>query len=71
LKAVQATELIPLDRDVPGITRAAEDFKHVDDNITRKIDKVLVMTMNAIFELNQRAKSDQTAGDRQDVSSKG
>ncbi|KAH8084740.1 Nup93/Nic96-domain-containing protein [Filobasidium floriforme] len=66
LAAVQATELIPLDRDVPGITRAAEDFKHVDDNITRKIDKVLVMTMNAIFELNQRAKSDQTAGDRQD-----
>jgi len=64
---VQATQIIPLDKDVPGITRAAEDFKHVDDTITRKIDKVLVMTMNAIYELNQRQKSSQAGPERQEV----
>jgi hypothetical protein len=56
-----------LDKDVPGITRAAEDFKHVDDTITRKIDKILVMTMNAIYELNQQQKSSQAGPERQEV----
>lgn len=34
----------------------------MDENITRKIDRVLVLAMNTLFELHQRKKADVYGG---------
>lgn len=54
--------MLPLNSDVPGITRAADQFKDMDENITRKIDRVLVLAMNSLFELHQQKKADVYGG---------
>ncbi|GHJ88294.1 hypothetical protein NliqN6_4696 [Naganishia liquefaciens] len=62
LAKIEESRVLPLNSDVPGITRAADQFKDMDGNITRKIDRVLVLAMNSLFELHQQKKADVYGG---------
>ncbi|KAJ9106083.1 hypothetical protein QFC21_001223 [Naganishia friedmannii] len=62
LTNIEDSRVLPLDSDVPGISRSADQFKNVDDNITRKIDLILVLTMNSLYELHQQKKSEVYGG---------
>jgi hypothetical protein len=62
LQKIEESRVLPLNSDVPGITRAADQFKDMDENITRKIDRVLVLAMNSLFELHQQRKADVYGG---------
>lgn len=56
LQAIESLDLVPLDGDVVSITRKAEDFKEVDDNIARNFSEILLMTMNILFKVHQGLK---------------
>ncbi|KAJ9092511.1 hypothetical protein QFC19_008725 [Naganishia cerealis] len=62
LTNIEESRVLPLDKDVPGISRSADQFKDVDDNITRKIDLILVLTMNSLYELHQQRKGEAYGG---------
>lgn len=62
LQKIEESRVLPLNSDVPGITRAADQFKDMDENIARKIDRVLVLAMNSLFELHQQRKADVYGG---------
>jgi hypothetical protein len=62
VQKIEESRVLPLNSDVPGITRAADQFKDMDENITRKIDRVLVLAMNTLFELHQQKKADVYGG---------
>lgn len=62
LETLRQINILPLDADVPGITRAADNFRDVDDTIARRIDGVLLMAMRCLFEEHQKQKKSTNGG---------
>ena len=51
LNTLESLDLIPLKGDVVTITRKAESFKDVDDNIGKNFSEILLLAMNCISKL--------------------
>ncbi|KAE8233911.1 hypothetical protein CF326_g1051 [Tilletia indica] len=63
LERMEALNLIPLAaQDVSVIPRKAEEFKAADENITRNLSDLLIITMKIIHQLHQALK-DSPYGD--------
>ena len=69
LSIIENLNLIPLNGDVIFITKKAEDFKEVDESISKNFSDVLLVTMNILFKLHANLK-ESPFGDssRQNVS---
>lgn len=57
LNTIDALDLVPLHGDVVTITRKAESFKDVDDNIAKNLSEILLLVMNCVSKLYQSLKS--------------
>lgn len=62
LETIRQINILPLDADVTGITRAADNFRDVDETISRRIDGVLLMAMRCLFEEHQKQKKSTHGG---------
>jgi len=63
LERIEALNLIPLTaQDVSVIPRRAEEFKTVDESISRNLSELLIITMKIIHQLHQTLK-DSPYGD--------
>jgi nuclear pore complex protein Nup93 len=71
LNILESLDLIPFKGDVVTITRKAESFKDVDDNVSKNFSEILLLAMTCISKLYLSLK-DTPFGDasRQQVSSK-
>ncbi|TKY89944.1 hypothetical protein EX895_001242 [Sporisorium graminicola] len=60
LQTIEALRILPLDaesrKDVVAITRKAEEFKEVDENIARNFSEIVLMTMTILYNLHQELK---------------
>ncbi|KAN0061165.1 nuclear pore complex subunit [Thecaphora frezii] len=60
LQTIEALRLLPLDaesrKDIVAITRKAEEFKEVDENIARNFSDIVLMTMTILYKLHQELK---------------
>ncbi|SAM84527.1 related to NIC96-nuclear pore protein [Ustilago bromivora] len=60
LQTIEALRILPLDaesrKDVVAITRKAEEFKEVDENIARNFSEIVLMTMTILYKLHQELK---------------
>ncbi|PWZ03679.1 NIC-domain-containing protein [Testicularia cyperi] len=60
LQAIEALRILPLDaesrRDIVAITKKAEEFKEVDENIARNFSEIVLMTMTILYKLHQELK---------------
>jgi nuclear pore complex protein Nup93 len=56
LEAIQSSGLVPLEGDIPTLTRKAEEFKEENEAITRNMSEILLLTMNILYGIHQRAK---------------
>lgn len=60
LQTIEALRILPLDgesrKDVVAITRKAEEFKEVDENIARNFSEIVLMTMTMLYKLHQELK---------------
>ncbi len=69
---VTDNDLLPLDRDVHGISQAVNVFREKDELVTRNIDKLLMQTMESLSRLFQEQKSAAYGGvSRQEVRDRG
>ncbi|EPQ25972.1 uncharacterized protein PFL1_06427 [Pseudozyma flocculosa PF-1] len=60
LQTIEALRLLPIDaesrKDIVAITRKAEEFKEVDENVARNLDAIAIMTMQTLYELHKALK---------------
>lgn len=60
LQAIEALRILPLDaesrKDVVAITKKADEFKEVDENIARNFSEIVLMTMTILYKLHQELK---------------
>ncbi len=56
LAAIEEVGLVPLSSDIVGISRAAEDFKSLDEAVVRNFDVILLAAMNVIYQLHKQLK---------------
>lgn len=57
LNLIESLELVPLRGDVVTITRKAESFKDMDDNIAKNLSEILLLVMNCVSKLYQNLKN--------------
>ena len=60
---MESTQLIPLEGDIPTITRRADEFKEHDDAIARNLQIFLPLTMEILRGLHEQAKTSPSFGD--------
>ncbi|TIC03273.1 NIC-domain-containing protein [Wallemia mellicola] len=56
LSTIEDVKLIPLNGDVISITRKSEEFKDLDESISRNLSDVLLITMNILFKIHANLK---------------
>ncbi|PWN52304.1 NIC-domain-containing protein [Violaceomyces palustris] len=60
LQTIESLRLLPLDaesrKDIVSITRKADEFKQVDENIARNFSEIVLMTMTILYKLHQELK---------------
>jgi len=56
LAAIEDVGLIPLGADIVAISRAAEDFKQLDEAVVRNFDVILLAAMNVLYQLHRQLK---------------
>ena len=64
LQALEALHVLPLDaearKDVVSITRKADEFKTLDENLTKNFSDVVLMAMTLLYKLHQELKASVT-----------
>ncbi|TIA94364.1 hypothetical protein E3P81_00121 [Wallemia ichthyophaga] len=56
LDGIEQLNIIPLSGDVISITRKAEDFKEINESISRNFSDILLVTMNILFKIHANLK---------------
>src|SRR4051794_22304175 len=56
LQTMEQLNLIPLDGDIAVITRKAEDFREMDESISRNFSEILVQTMTCLSKVYNTIK---------------
>ncbi|GAA96311.1 uncharacterized protein L969DRAFT_95409 [Mixia osmundae IAM 14324] len=56
LSIFEELNIVPLEGDMNTLIRRAEEFKQLDDAITRNFDVVILTVMNTLYKLNARLK---------------
>lgn len=64
---MESTDLIPLDGDIPKITRRAEEFKEQHEALQRNLTVYLPLTMEALAGVHQKVKATASDASRQMV----
>lgn len=57
LQLISSLDLIPLKGDVISITRKAEEFKTLDENLIKNLENLLLMVMKILYELMMSYKN--------------
>ncbi|WFC93471.1 nuclear pore complex subunit [Malassezia brasiliensis] len=64
LQTLEALHVLPLDaearKDVVSITRKADEFKTLDENLTKNFSDVVLMAMTLLYKLHQELKASVT-----------
>jgi nuclear pore complex protein Nup93 len=57
-QTLESVQILPLaqDTDIVPVIKTAEDFKELDETITRNFDAVMLTAMNIIYALHQQLK---------------